>query len=81
MQNTGEAIHESLTLLVCLDEKGEAEGTVYEDEGDGYGYLSGEYRLTHYRAKREDDDVKIEVVSTEGNWTKDERKVTAEVVG
>ena len=44
-----------LTLLVCLDERGAAEGQLYEDAGDGFGYRDGDYLLTTYRASTRDD--------------------------
>lgn len=38
-------------LWVALDESGVAEGILYEDAGDGFAYLKGDYLLTHYTAR------------------------------
>ena len=47
---TEEAMGGDLHLLIFLDDKGKARGTLYEDEGDGFGHLSGAYRLTTFEA-------------------------------
>lgn len=49
-QSTAEMRTDSLTLLVCTDSGGRAEGQLYEDEGDGFGYLEGCYRQTAIEA-------------------------------
>lgn len=49
-QSTAEMRTDSLTLLVCTDSGGKAEGQLYEDEGDGFGYLEGSYRQTAIEA-------------------------------
>ena len=59
VQNTSENSLDPLTLLVCLDEKGRAEGTLYEDGGDGFGYQHGESTLAHFVAVREGDAVVV----------------------
>lgn len=43
IQNTNEKSLDPLTLLVCLDEKGEAHGTLYWDEGDNWSFKDGNY--------------------------------------
>ena len=49
-QSTSQMRTDSLTLLVCLDEKGYAVGQLYEDEGDGFSYRTGNYRLLEFEA-------------------------------
>jgi len=36
------------TLVVAADSSGAAEGQLYLDAGDGYGYQKGEYHLRRY---------------------------------
>lgn len=66
-QTTDEAFEGPLTLLVSLDEEGRAEGRLYEDAGDGFGYRSGDYRLTTYEAVYENGSVDIRIKSEEGH--------------
>ena len=51
-----------LTLIISLDEKGTAEGSLYEDSGDGYSYRRGEYLHTSFRAVRREDSVSVDAV-------------------
>ncbi|XP_022867689.1 uncharacterized protein LOC111387364 [Olea europaea var. sylvestris] len=75
-QNVGEAKREDdITLLVALDKHGKAEGFLYEDAGDGYEYLNGEYLLTTYVAKLQSSVVTIEVSKTEGSWERPKRRL------
>jgi len=65
-QTTEAASQGPLTLLVCLDESGKAEGHLYEDDGDGFGYRDGGFLLTTYEAMRADGDVVVRVARQEG---------------
>lgn len=69
-----------LTLLVSLDGEGRAEGVLYEDSGDGYGYRTGEYLLTRYRAAREGKTVTISVAGTDGRMPRPERQVEVRII-
>ncbi len=79
MQYTGEKAVDPVTLVVTLDEKGEARGTMYEDDGDGYDYLQGDFLLTHYVAKREGDRVVVTVEKAEGQRARPQRGVVVRV--
>lgn len=56
-----------LTLIIHLDAAGRATGTLYEDAGEGWGYLEGDYLQTTYAAERTGSTVTITVASTEGD--------------
>jgi alpha-glucosidase len=68
VQYVGERPLDEVELLVCLDDRGRAEGTLYEDAGDGYGYRDGEYRLTRFVAQLDGDRLQVKAVSSEGAW-------------
>jgi alpha-glucosidase len=53
MQHADERPLDPLQLLVCLDAEGRATGTLYEDEGDGFGWQSGRFRRTSWVAGRD----------------------------
>ncbi len=80
VQNTTEALLEPLTLLISLDSEGRAQGMLYEDEGEGYGYQTGDYLLTTYTAKRVDNAVEVRIVSEEGERRRPERTIDVVVV-
>lgn len=80
VQNSNEDSFQPLTLLVSLDAHGRAQGRLYEDAGDGYGYRRGEYRLTTYRAERQGDTVKVGVAGREGHWPAAARPVVVQLV-
>lgn len=57
---------------------GKAEGMLYEDDGDSFGFKHGKYLLTHYEAqqfKEDGDEVVVRVVHSEGQWTRPNRKL------
>jgi alpha-glucosidase len=80
VQDTNEDSFQPLTLLVSLDAHGQAQGKLYEDAGDGYGYRNGEYRLTTYRAERQGDTVKVGIAGREGRWPAAARPVVVQLV-
>jgi alpha-glucosidase len=69
-----------LELFVCLDGEGRAEGTLYEDAGDGFGYREGEYRLVRYTARVEGSEVVVRRAVEEGGWPLADRNVVIHVV-
>ncbi|KNA15567.1 hypothetical protein SOVF_097260 [Spinacia oleracea] len=75
-QHVGEANPtDDLTLLVALDEHGKAEGVLFEDDGDGYGFTRGNYLLTYYTAEFHSSVVTIKVSNTEGSWKRPKRRL------
>ena len=68
IQHTGERSDDPLSLLVCFDAQGRATGQLYEDDGDGFGYRSGNYRLATYHATRRADGTAEIKMETEGHW-------------
>jgi alpha-glucosidase len=80
VQNTTEDSLSPLTLLVCLDEKGRATGQLYEDDGDGFGYEKGQYRLTTYVAKKYGGRIEVTVADRAGEWAKPLPEIRIEVV-
>ena len=69
-----------LTLIVTLDEKGLAEGVLYEDAGDGYGYMKGQYCLSAFVAERKENVVTVNGIAQKGDWAKDKRLVHVTVL-
>ena len=82
IQNTGENSFDPLTLIVCLDEKGKAEGKLYLDDGDGWDYKKDDYSLLTFVAEKQDNDVLIKISDKKGkrNFEKDLNKINAEVI-
>ncbi len=72
---------DELTLLVHLDANGQAEGDLYEDEGDGFGYLMGEYLETEFVASVEKGRVVVRINEQEGKMTPPDREINVIVVG
>ncbi len=69
-----------ITLLVALDEKGQARGTLYEDAGEGFGYEAGDWVLSRYEARREGNRVVVRVASVEGKRKKPARRLVVRVL-
>jgi len=71
---------DEITLIVHLDANGEATGTLYEDAGEGMEYMLGEYLLTTFKASRDGDEVKVEVVDQKGKMEAPERTMKVRVI-
>jgi alpha-glucosidase len=67
MQHTGQRRLDPVTLVISLDEAGEARGELFEDDGDGFGYREGDCLHTVYAAKRIDHRVRVWVEAASGN--------------
>ena len=65
-QSTAEMRTDSLTLLVCVDANGQAEGQLYEDAGDGFDYQKGQYRLTEMKAVKLKNQLKVTLTQKDG---------------
>lgn len=52
---------DSLTLFVSVDKRGNAEGRLYEDSGDGFGYKEGQYAISVFSATTKGRKVTIRV--------------------
>ena len=53
----------------------------YEDDGDGYAYRDGAYRLTHLTATLDDEDAVVRVEKIEGGWGGRPGPVRLEIYG
>ena len=69
-----------LTLVIVLDEQGQAEGTLYEDSGEGYGYLNDQFCLSTFNARKQGSNVIVECAEQTGSLSKNKRLVAVEVI-
>ena len=81
VQNTAENSLDPLTLLVCLDAHGHAQGDLYEDAGDGYADRKGAYTLTRYEANRENGAVVVRIKDRQGDTKISDRTIQVRIVG
>ncbi|VAH18662.1 unnamed protein product [Triticum turgidum subsp. durum] len=81
IKHVGEAsLEDDLTLIVSLDENGKAEGVLFEDAGDGYGFTQGNYLLTYYVAQVHSSVVSVKVLKTEGSWNRPKRNLNISIL-
>ncbi|CAM8883103.1 unnamed protein product [Rhodiola kirilowii] len=80
-EHTGETKpSDDLVLLVALDAQGKATGLLYEDDGDGYKYMKGEYLMTKYSAELKSSVVTIKVSKAEGSRERPKRRVNVQLL-
>jgi len=72
--------NDATTLLVSLDASRRAEGTVYEDDGDGYACQRGAYRVTRFVAAPDGDGVRVSATVVAGSWPAGRRPLQVEVL-
>jgi alpha-glucosidase len=74
IQNTNEESFDPLTLFVCLDETGKAEGELYWDAGDGWAFECGDFSLMKFAAQKDGNTVNVYLESITGD-----RKIDKEI--
>jgi alpha-glucosidase len=72
--HTGERPNDPLTLLVYPDE-GKGESTLYEDEGNGFGYEEGEYARRRISCESSDGRITIRLGERQGSFVPERREV------
>ena len=80
IENTTQPSLDPLTLLVSFDSSGHAEGWLYDDAGDGFGYKNGDYSLIHYVADKSGGEVLIKIKESQGTWLAKHHNVNVEIV-
>lgn len=81
MEWTSQKPLDPLTLYVNLREDGSASGSLYEDAGDGFGFMREEFLLTQYVATRSGNAVTVGIRSSAGKMQRPKRQLTVVVVG
>jgi len=64
-----------LTLAICLDQDGKAEGTLYEDAGDGFAHERGGFLRTTYSATTDGTRVKVAIADKQGAMVRPARQL------
>ena len=66
-QNTEEYATDSLTLFVALDANGMAQGSLYEDKGNGYEFQTGDFAEYEIAASLQGKTLSATLKQTAGN--------------
>ncbi len=81
VQSTAEiSTLQDLTLLVVLDDKGVARGRLYEDAGEGYEYLEGQYCLSEFIAEKNKDEIVVKCSLQQGGLSVVSRVVKLQII-
>jgi alpha-glucosidase len=81
MEYTGEKPLDPLTLIVSLDERGQATGRLYEDAGEGFAYRQGFYRLTEFKVRKKEDGFVFSARNLEGRLQQPTRTIEIVLLG
>ena len=68
MAYSNEHALDDIELLVAPDAQGHAEGWLYEDAGDGYGYQHGQFLRTHFVAEKSGAGLRVRIAEATGSW-------------
>ncbi len=74
-QSTTDMTTDSLTLYVCLDKEGRANGQLYEDDGDGFDYRNGAYLISNMEAELVKNRLTVTLSPEEGQWASPSRTI------
>lgn len=80
IQSTAQYSANYITLLVSLDENGNASGYLYDDDHDNYNYKSNGYSITNFNATSTSNNINITISKTEGNYSIDNRQYRIGIV-
>lgn len=74
-RDTGDGATDPITLVINPDENGNAEGFLYEDDGDGYAFYRNQCRRIGYAAIRQGDAVLVRLSRLDGGSQLPKRKL------
>ena len=80
MNHTGEKPTDPLTLLL-YPSSGAGESTLYEDAGDGFAYLDGEYARRSISCETSGRSISVHIGEREGSFTPQRSEVLLELGG
>ncbi|MGA7932990.1 MAG: glycoside hydrolase family 31 protein [Kovacikia sp.] len=78
MQYVDQHALSELTLKVY---PGDGQWTLYEDDGSSFAYRTGAWTTTTYQTRQEAQQVRIEIVAKQGNWSPPQRETKVELAG
>jgi len=68
IQNTNQNSLDTLTLYVCLDKAGKADGELYWDAGENWSFKRGNYSLLKFHAIEKNGVTSVSITSTQGQY-------------